>query len=132
MEQELNNTILVDKKKKKILSSLIPAILILLILVLGCLVFILYKKTQILQANPVIQNEKVVKDIVEKVGSIIYLPQGEIPVVITITDKKTIEGSQFFTNATLGDQILVYNSARKAYLYRPSQSILIDVLTLVY
>ena len=59
--------------------------------------------------------------LVEKVGKKVSgLPAGEAPSVATVTDLAKLQDQAFFANAKLGDKVLIYAAAGKAYLYRPS------------
>ena len=69
--------------------------------------------------------------LVAKVGKLIDLPQGENPTVATITDPEKLKDQPFFANAKNGDQVLIYPTARKAFLYDPSRNKLIEVAPLI-
>ena len=71
-----------------------------------------------------------VKKLVEEVGKLIVLPEGEDPTVATITDKEKLKDVAFFDKAENEDKVLIYVTARKAYLYRPSTQKIIEVATL--
>lgn len=68
-----------------------------------------------------------IKVLVDKVGRLVALPQGETPNVATITDVEKLREQPFFANADNGDKVLIYSTARKAYLYRPSENKIIEV-----
>lgn len=68
-----------------------------------------------------------IKSLIEKVGNIIELPQGETPTIATVTDLSKLRDQPFFSNAKLGDKVLVYAAAKKAFLYRPSTDKIIEV-----
>lgn len=68
-----------------------------------------------------------VQGVVAEVSKIIQLPAGEIPTLATVTDLSKVQDQSFFTNAKEGDRVLVYQSAKKAYLYRPSEKKIIEV-----
>jgi hypothetical protein len=65
-------------------------------------------------------------DLVQEVGKIVLLPNGEVPTIATIVDPSKYSGQAFFKNAKTGDKVLIYVEAKKAYLYRPSQNLLIE------
>jgi hypothetical protein len=58
-----------------------------------------------------------VKALVAKVSRHVLLPEGEVPTVLTVTDKEKSTSKQFFANAKNGDKVLVYMNAKKAFLY---------------
>ena len=68
-----------------------------------------------------------VDDLISEVGKLIVLPFGEIPTIATVTGEDLVKGEPFFRNAVNGDRVLIYTNARKAYLYRPSEKIIIEV-----
>lgn len=90
----------------------------------------LKKQVEELKANPQAAAQDEVKQLVEKVGAIIALPEGETPTVATIQDKEKLKDVPFFTKAENDDKVLIYVNARKAYLYRPSSQKLIEVATI--
>jgi len=68
------------------------------------------------------ENQKVIKE----VSAIIDVPD-ETPTVIAVTDLEKINKYQFFNNADIGDVVLIYPKNKKAILYRPSRSKIIEV-----
>lgn len=68
-----------------------------------------------------------ITDIIERVGLLIDLPKGEVPTVATISDPEKLRDQPFFANAKVGDKVLLYTQARKAYLYDPERNKLIEV-----
>jgi hypothetical protein len=56
----------------------------------------------------------------KEIGSLADLPTDEQPTVATVTNKEKIKDQAFFANAENGDKILIYNKAKKIFLYRPS------------
>jgi hypothetical protein len=73
--------------------------------------------------------EKEVQLLVNKVSKLIELPE-ETPTVATVTDVEKLSTQPFFQNAINGDKVLIFQTARKAYLYRPENNILIEVAPL--
>jgi hypothetical protein len=67
-----------------------------------------------------------VKALVAKVGKLIVLPDEE-PTVATVTDPSKLSNQSFFATAQTGDKVLIYAGAKKAVLYRPSESKIIEV-----
>ncbi len=70
-------------------------------------------------------------EVVEAVGKLIELPEGEVPTVATVTQESKLLDQPFFVAAETGDKVLFYPQARKALLYRPSNNKLIEVTSLV-
>lgn len=67
------------------------------------------------------------KVLVARVAKHILLPPGEDPTVMTVTDKEKLSGQLFFANAKNGDRVLVYEKAKKAFLYDPVADMVIEV-----
>lgn len=66
--------------------------------------------------------------LIDKVGKLIVLPAGEVPTIATVTDPDKLKAEQpFFAQASLGDKVLIYTGARKAYMYNPTQNKIIEV-----
>lgn len=70
------------------------------------------------------------KALVEKVGTLIALPNNETPTIATVNDLDKLSSQPFFDNAELGDKVLIYAKAKKAVLYRPSQNKIIELAPL--
>lgn len=62
-----------------------------------------------------------------EVGKLIVLPADEKPTVATITDVDKLKDQPLFKNAKNGDKVLIYTTANKAILYRPSEKRIIEV-----
>lgn len=67
------------------------------------------------------------KETIERVGKLIALPEDEQPTVATVSDPAKLKDQAFFAKAQTGDKVLIYTQAKKAYLYRPSKGLLIEV-----
>ncbi len=67
------------------------------------------------------------KALIARVAKHILLPGGEVPTVMTVTDKEKLSGQAFFANAKNGDKVLIYEKAKKAFLYDPVADIIIEV-----
>lgn len=75
------------------------------------------------------QSPEEIKKLLEKVGKLIELPQGESPTVASVTDPKTLASQAFFEKAQAGDQVLIFDKSRVAVLYRPSTGKIINYAT---
>ena len=86
-----------------------------------------YQKAQKLLKDPSYIQKQEVKSLVEKVGKLIDLPEGEEPTIATVSDKEKLSAQPFFSKAENGDHVLIYTKAKKAVLYRPSTNKIIEV-----
>lgn len=80
----------------------------------------------ILQNDPTLIAKNEAKNIVETVGKLIVLPAEEQPTIATVTDLSKLQSQPFFKNANVGDKVLIYNTAKKAILFRPTESRVIE------
>lgn len=69
---------------------------------------------------------KDVERTVAAVNKLMMLPS-EIPTLATVTDKSKLTQQPFFQLAENGDKVLIYQSIKKAILYRPSVNKIVDV-----
>ncbi len=92
--------------------------------------FYFYKQWSDLKQNPQKIFEQEVKDIVDMVGKILVLPEGEQPTVATVTDLERLKDQPFFAQAKIGDKVLIYTNARKAILYRQKENKIVEVAPL--
>ncbi|MFA6095619.1 MAG: hypothetical protein WC767_02140 [Candidatus Paceibacterota bacterium] len=81
--------------------------------------------------DPVALNEARIAQYVREIGKAIVLPEGEAPTLATISDPEALKSQPFFANAKVGDIVLVYEVAKKAVLWRPSEKRLIEVSSVV-
>lgn len=68
-----------------------------------------------------------IENVLMSVGKLIRLPEDEVPTVATVSEPEKLKDQSFFAHATVGDKVLIYTKARKAYLYNPRDNILIEV-----
>ncbi len=109
------------------LQKFLPVIIAAAIVLLGGTGFFLYKY-QTGKASPSGQaSQEDVKKAVAAIGKLMDLPQGEDPTLATVTDVSKLSGQAFFAKAQNGDQVLIYGTAKKAILYRPSLQKIIEV-----
>lgn len=102
-------------KSKKILLGYI-------ILALILIPAVLYTQKPVIQTD---EGEKV-KSLVKEVGKFVDLPN-ETPRIVTVFDADKLRSQPFFAKAENNDQVLIYEKAKKAILYRPSTKKLIEV-----
>lgn len=109
------------------------------ILIAGCFVFTvavgayiyIRQKDSGQTENENLTGEQEVERLIGQVGQLIELPFGETPTVASVADVEKLAGQPFFEKAKVGDRVLIYMDAKKAYLYRPSENKLIEVSPVV-
>jgi hypothetical protein len=110
-----------DKKK-----LLLPILVGVLIIVLGAAGY-LYMEVTKLKEDPQAAARKEAEELVSVVGKIIILPADELPTVATVSDPTKLADQAFFAKAKVGDKVLLYATARKAYLYDPKANKILEV-----
>lgn len=85
-----------------------------------------YRIDQLKLTNPGQIEASESRELVKKVNRIIELPK-EDPTVATVSDVAKLQSQPFFKNAQNGDKVLIFNDAKKAYLYRPGDHRIIEV-----
>ncbi|MFA7308906.1 MAG: hypothetical protein WC045_02425 [Patescibacteria group bacterium] len=88
-----------------------------------------YSQFAKLKKNPNAIAQEEVKTLVAQVGKIFVLPK-EDPSVATVLKKEELKDQPFFKNAENGDKVLIYTTAKKAILYRPSTNMVVEVMPL--
>lgn len=112
---------------KKVLLALIIVLAILGILAAAYY----YRQYRALKANPNIEAEKEVGNIVATVGKLMELPSDETPTVATISDIEKLKDQAFFQKAENGDKLLAYAKAMQVILYRPATNKIINVSPII-
>lgn len=107
-------------------NKIIP-ILIVLLLLISSLAFYFYNKASRLNDSPDIKSKKEATDLISKVNKLILLPDDEFPTIATINDLDKLKDQPFFSKAKIGDKVIMYPKAKKAYLYNPDSNILVEV-----
>lgn len=106
----------------RVTKRLILILTVILITVVGlsaCWYFFIYR-------NPTRIAQRDIEGTIEAVGKLYELPN-EMPVHATVTDKALLASQPFFALAENGDKVLIYNTAKKVILYRPSTGKIINV-----
>lgn len=68
-----------------------------------------------------------IEDLLKKIRRHMVLPDGEEPVVATITDKDLLAKEQpFYAQAHNGDRVIAYMTARKAIIFDPVRDIIVN------
>lgn len=135
METNTNGISTTDFKQKGV-SSLVIVMLVFSIVVAGFGAWSFYSYQQVkkeiiilstIEGQKALQ-EKEVSELISAVGKLLVLPEGEEPIVATISDITVLADKQpFFEKASNGDKILVYTQAGKAIIYSPERNIIINV-----
>lgn len=103
---------------------LISSILLFIILAAAPSIYF-YRRYQSVKSSVPVQFSNA--ELVAKVGKLILLPTGEDPTIMTVTDKEKLSGQDFFIYAKNGDRVLIYEKAKKAFLYDPDADKVIEV-----
>lgn len=86
-----------------------------------------YNKYKALNVDANVKAEQETQKLIEALGNLMELPQGETPTIATISDKEKLKGQVFFAQAENGDILFAYTNSMKAILYRPSTHKIINV-----
>ena len=80
-----------------------------------------------LKKDPQSINRDEIQALTEKMSKLIALPEGETPMLFPF-DKDKYKDQSIFSKTEDGDKILIYSNAKKAYIYRPSKNVIVDVI----
>jgi hypothetical protein len=103
------------------------ALLIIAVFAFGVYAFMQWKDTQELLKNPEKREQEEFKAAVKTINRHIKLPGDETPTLATVSEADRLKNMVFFKNARNGDKVLMYIKNKKAYLYRPSEDVIIEV-----
>lgn len=109
--------------KGKIIGGL-AAVVFVLSLAGNAYLFMQYRS---LSADPQKQAQQETRDLVHAVSQLMILPDGEDPTIATVADTSKLKDQPFFSHAEIGDKVLLFTTAKKAILYRPSANKIIEV-----
>lgn len=106
--------------------------------ILSFLVFVLavgssgyfYLQLKELKNNPQAVAKKEAEALVAKVSRLILLPEGETPTVATVSDPEVLKKQEFFAKAQIGDKVLIFTTAKKAFLYSVTMDKILEVAPL--
>ncbi len=126
---EVDNVV-AEVKKSELDPRKITAILVLLFLIASVTTAFFYNEARRLEQDPAKINQERVAALVSRVEKLIVLPEGELPTVATIADIAPLAGNPFFARAKVGDHVLFYTAARRAFLYDPTANIIVEVASL--
>lgn len=115
-------------QKKKIVVKMLVLLMMAGLVGTSVYYFRQYKK---IKDNPDSVAQEEVKSVTNTLSKLMELPEGEEPTLATVLDKEKLKEQEFFKKSENGDKILVYASAKKAILYRPSANKVIEVAPLI-
>ena len=113
--------------KKSTKYLILSLVLLVLALGAGFGTYFFYHKYQDLKKNPDLVTREETQVLTDKIGALMELPKDEAPTIATVMDKEKVKDQPFFTNAVNGDKVLLYVTAKKAILYRPSINKIVEV-----
>ena len=113
--------------KKSTKYLIISCVLLVLAIAAGFGTYFFYHKYQDLKKNPDLVTKEETQVLTDKIGALMELPKDEAPTVATVMDKEKVKDQPFFTNSINGDKVLLYVTAKKAILYRPSTNKIVEV-----
>ena len=67
------------------------------------------------------------KILVAEISKFLILPTDEEPTVATVSDLTALQNQPFFSNAKIGDKVLIYSKSKKAILYNPILKKIIEI-----
>ena len=90
--------------------------------------YVEHKATQALlgKSTANVSQEELNREIINKVSKLIELPE-ETPTIASITDKTKLQDQPFFARSQNGDKVLIFQSSKKAIIYRESENKIIEV-----
>lgn len=101
-------------------------ILSILVVLLAVFSFYFYNKARNLE-NPNLATAAEIKSITSQIEKYFVLPKDETPTLATVSDPEKLRDQAFFAQAEKGDKVLIYTNSRRAILWRPSISKIIEV-----
>lgn len=102
------------------------AVVVVILLALGVAAY--YAKSYYdLRANPDQATQAESKRLTDAVGKLYQLPRDETPIIGKVQDKEKLKDQPFFKDAQNNDDILIYQKAKVAIIYRAIDNKLINV-----
>lgn len=98
-----------------------------LIVTMSGLAIYFQREASSLKSDPNRAVQEQVNALIADLGRHIILPEGEQPIIATVTDTDVLKAQEFFKNAKVGDRVFVYKEAKKAFLYDPAQDKVVNV-----
>lgn len=119
----------------KSVSNTTKVVLLLIILLLAAIALAVffysrYQYEKKMLANPQVSTEAQTRNLTQKVGKLMVLPQGDDPTMATVLNRDVLKTQPFFAHAQNGDVLLMYPKTKLAILYRPSENKIINVASI--
>lgn len=115
------------QKSDNFLKLVITGLVCLVLLGFGGAIYFYQHTRDKLSENVAVESPLDSAKLIEEIGKLILLPEGEAPTVATVANLEPLKDQPFFVHAQLGDRVVIYNEAKRAYLYRPTEHRLIEV-----
>lgn len=116
-----------EVKSRVSTGSIVLLVLFVLVVVASGAAMYFYRQLNDLKKDPQKVAQEEVQSVVERVGKIMVLPEGEQPTLATVAAPERLQDQPFFAKAKVGDKVLLYATARKAILYDPVANKIIEV-----
>lgn len=105
---------------------LVPVLAGVLVILAGSALYF-FMQVSAMKQDPEALARKEAEELVAVVGKLILLPKDELPTIATVSDPTRLSDQAFFAKAKVGDKVLLYPNARKAYLYDPEANRVLEV-----
>lgn len=88
----------------------------------------LKKQVTAFKEEPAIKAKEEVRELVKRLSALVVLPEGEDPVIATVTDKDKLMDQPVFARAENGDKLIIYAGEKKAYLFDEKNNKVRDII----
>lgn len=127
MEETVNQS---SRRKSNLMNNSWKALLVLVIILAATTTFYAWKYNNAKKDIASLRNpQNAIKpeadELKAKVGALVDLPN-EQPTIATVSDVTKLSGQTFFAKAQNGDKVLIFPTAGRAVLYRPSTNKVIE------
>ena len=110
--------------KRRTFFNFIIFLAIIIILGFG---FFFYRKLNKIENTPSKTKDKEASALILKVSKLYLFPKDEVPTIATVSDPNLLKDKEFFTQAKIGDNVLLFLQTGKAVLYRSSINKIIEI-----
>jgi hypothetical protein len=107
----------------------IPMLVVILVILVAAAGYLFMQITS-MKKDPDAAARAEAEALVLQVEKLILLPKDEIPTVATVSDPTKLADQAFFAKAKVGDKVLLYTNAKKAYLFDPKANRILEVAPL--